>query len=394
MLRRVIWALVLAVVAGALAWSLWPRPITVETATVSRRDIVETVEEEGKSRIREIFTVSAPIAGQMLRVNLHAGDEVVKDETVVASIKPADPGLLDARTKGVAEAAVEAARAAVELAKAELRQAEAQLAFSKSELARAGRLIAQGTISERAYEKAKLDAETAEAVVESARSLLNVRNRELERAQAALIETGVSGGTCCTEVRAPISGKVLRVLTESEQVVQAGTPLLQIGDPADLEIVAELLSRDAVLVRPGSQAVIDNWGGPPIEASVTRVEPSAVTKVSALGIEEQRVNVVLSLGSDGARLALGDGFRVVIRITVAKGENLAAVPIGALFRDGGAWAVYALVDGRARLTTVEIGRRNDQWAEVVSGLGEGETVILHPSDRIADGVLAVAAPQD
>lgn len=394
MLRRLITlAILLAVVAG-LAWAFWPRALPVETAVIGVRDISVTVEEEGKSRIREIFTVSAPITGQVLRTDLHPGDEVKKGETVVASLRPAAPGLLDARLKRVAEAASASARASVGLAAAEVKQAEAQLTFTRTELDRAERLSRQGTISERALDKARLDVDTAAAALDSARASLDVRQKELERAEAALIENESAEGPCCTEIRAPVTGRILRVLAESEQVVQAGTPLMEIGDPADIEIVADVLSRDAVEIRPGSQAVIDNWGGPPLAATVRRVEPSAVTKVSALGIEEQRVPVILDLAGSPGQESLGDGFRVVARITVWEGKNLVTVPIAALFRQGGDWAVYKVVNGRAELTLVQLGRRNPHAAEVTAGLAAGDVVILHPSDQMAPGVAVVPAPGD
>ena len=392
MLRRLITILIIAEIAAALAWAFWPRPVAVETAAIQRRDIQVTVEEEGKSRIREVFTVSAPINGQAERIGLHAGDSVVKGETVVAAMRPVAPGLLDARRKRVAEAAVASARAGVDLAAAEVKQAEAQLAFLRTELSRAERLSARGAISEKAYDKARLDVDTAAATLDSANAALSVRRRELERAEAALIETGASEGPCCTEIKAPVTGRILRVLTESEQVVQAGTPLMEIGDPADIEIVADVLSRDAVEIRPGAAAVIDNWGGPPLAATVRRVEPSAVTKVSALGIEEQRVPVILDLAEPPD--ALGDGFRVLARITVWQGRNLVAVPVAALFRQGGDWAVYAAVNGRAALRPVSLGRRNGDFAEVTGGLAEGDTVILHPSDQMADGVAVTPVTTD
>lgn len=388
MLRRLITLLVLAAVVAAVIWALWPKPVPVETAQVARHDIEITVEEEGKSRIRDVFTVSAPTGGQMLRVNLDAGDPVVKGMTVVASIKPADPALLDARTRRVAEASVESARAAVDLAVAVVRQAEAQLAFLNGELERAKTLVTRGTISERAYQKAQLDAETATAALESAKASLMVQRRELERAEAALTESGANGSaTCCVDVRAPVSGRVLRVMIESEQVVQAGTPLLQIGDPADLEIVADLLSRDAVQIKPGAAAIIDGWGGKALKAKVKRIDPSATTKISALGIEEQRVQAVLTLDDEpDLRAGLGDGFRVIVRISLWKGDGLVAIPIGALFRQGAEWAAYAIKDGKAELKTLQLGARNGEFAEVTSGLSEGEKVILHPSDQVADGV--------
>lgn len=386
MLRRLMTLAILLAVLAALAWAFWPRPLGVETAAITARDISVAVEEEGKSRIRDVFAVSAPIAGQVLRSRLHPGDLVVKGETVVVSLRPAAPGLLDARLKRVAEAAAASARASVGLASAEVKQAEAQLTFIEAELARAERLSGQGTISDRALDKARLDVATAASALDSARASLSVRERELQRAEAALIENETGEGPCCTEIKAPITGRILRVLTESEQVVQAGTPLMEIGDPADIEIVADVLSRDAVEIRPGSHAVIDNWGGPPLAARVRRVEPSAVTKVSALGIEEQRVAVILDLENNAGQEALGDGFRVVARITVWEGRDLVAVPVAALFRQGGDWAVYKVVNGKAVLSLLELGRRNAAFSEVKAGLVAGDVVILHPSDQMADGV--------
>ena len=389
MLRRLTTLAILLAVAAGLAWAFWPRPLAVETATIALRDIRVAIEEEGKSRIREVFIVSAPITGQVLRTSLHPGDDVLKDETVVVSLRPAAPGLLDARLKRVAEATAASARAGVGLARAEVQQAEAQLTFTRTELDRAERLSRQGTISERALDKAQLDIATAAAALDSARASLAVRERELQRAEAALIEDESSEGPCCTEIRAPVTGRILRVLSESEQVVPAGPPLMEIGDPGDVEIVVDVLSRDAVEIKPGAQAVIDNWGGPPLPATVRRVEPSAVTKISALGIEEQRVAVILDLNGTQGQGALGDGFRVVARITVWEGKDLVAVPVAALFRQGSDWAVYVAANGRAELRLVELGRRNGAFSDVKAGLAAGEVVILHPSDQMADGVAVV-----
>lgn len=390
MLRRLVILCVLLVVAAALAWAFWPRPLAVELATVANRDISQTVEEEGKARIREIYTVSAPITGQTLRIDLHAGDSVAQGQTLV-SIRPAAPGLLDARLKRIAEAAAAAARAGVDLATAEVRQAEAQLAFLQTELARTEKLADQGTMSQSARDKARLEVDTAIAGLDSAKASLGVRQRELERAQAALIETGASEGHCCTEIRAPVSGQVLRVLAENEQVVQPGTPLLEIGNPSDLEITTDILSREAVEVRPGAAAVIDGWGGPPLSAHVIRVEPSATTKVSTLGIEEQRVRVVLALDNTPPPNDLGDGFRVVVRITVWEGKDVPAVPVAALFREGDDWAVYSVKDGRASVQTLSVGRRDNTNAEIISGLSTGERVVLHPSDQLQNGTRVIDA---
>lgn len=389
MLRRIVGLAIFLAVLVAAAWALWPRPVAVETAVLSRQNLRVVVEDEGKSRIRDVFTVSAPIPGQMMRVDLMAGDVVEADKTVVATLRPVTPTLLDARALRIAEAAVAAAQAGVDLSLAQLRQAEAQLSFMRSELQRAETLAERGTISPRSFEKAKLDVDTAQAAVESARAAQMVRQRELESAEAALSQgqRPRGDGQCCVEVRAPVSGRVLRVLTESEQVVNAGTPLVEIGDPDDLEIVADILSRDAVRIVPGASAEILGWGGDPLPAHVLRIDPSAETKISALGIEEQRVNVVLGLdGPHQAWERLGHGFRVIVRIDLWQGQDILAVPIGSLFRHGDSWAVFVMETGRARLRSVTIGERNDEFAEVRDGLAAGETVILHPSDLVEDGV--------
>jgi HlyD family secretion protein len=350
------------------------------------------VEEEGEARIREVFTISASIAGRLERIGLHAGDTVIAGETVVARIGPAAPVLLDSRARAVAEAGAAAAEAATELARAQLAQAEAALEFATAEANRSVALVARGAVSQRAHDSAIREQRTAEAAVASAEANLAVRERELESARAVL-GAGREGeeGPCCVELRAPVSGKVLRVLTESAQVVQAGTPILEIGDPGALEVRVNLLSRDTVALRAGAEAQVTGWGGPPIAARVERIEPSAMTRVSALGIDEQRVEVILALEGDRAAWqGLGHGFRVVARILTWRGEDVLSIPVGALFRDGSDWAVFALRGGRARLVPVVLGARNDSHAQVLSGVAEGDLVILHPGDKVADGVTVAA----
>lgn len=397
MLRRIIWIVVALAVVGAAVWALWPRPVEVETATVERRSLQIAVEEEGTSRIREVFTISAPVAGELNRMTLHAGDPVVAGETVLASIRPAGPGLLDERSRRMAEAAVDAAQAGVTLAETQIAQAETQLRFAESELERSTALAERGLIPESTLERATLEVSVARTNLQTALATLEVRRRELESARAALI-VGADGGTaseaCCVEVRAPISGRVMRVVTESEQVVQPGTPLMELGDPSDLEIVVDLLSRDAVRVELGASATIEGWGGPVLKAKVERIDPAAVTKVSALGIEEQRTTVVLSLLDPPEVWArLGHGYRVVARILLWEGRDLVTVPMSAVFRQGEDWTVFVVADGRAELRTVELGERSADYAEVRSGLTEGEAVIIHPSDTITGGTaVAPAAP--
>jgi HlyD family secretion protein len=395
MIRRLTILTVTLAVLGAFLWAFWPRPIPVETEVIETRTITVEVEEEGEARIREVFTVSAPIAGRMLRLELHAGDTVEAGETVVARIRPAAPALLDARARRIAEAMLQAAEAAVELARAEVMRTIAQFGFRQGEATRAASLRDRGAISERDYEMAQLDLTAAEAAVASAKANLAVRERERDSARAALSEDDAAGeaAVCCTDVMAPASGKVLRVLTESAQVVQPGQPLLEIGNPADMEIEVDLLSSDAVRVLPGAQASITGWGGPPLAARVLRIDPSATTRVSALGIEEQRVRVVLGLDDAAAGSHdLGDGYRVTAHINIWEGQGLVAIPIGALFRAGSDWATFVVTDGRAEQRRITLGERNARYAAVTEGIAPGDEVILHPNDQVTDGVRVETAP--
>ena len=394
MFGRIVIVIATLFIGAGLAWALWPRPIEVETARVERGSFDVMVEEEGQSRIREVFTVSAPVTGQLQRLSLHAGDTVLANETVIAIIRPAGPGLLDERSRRIAQATAETARAAVEFASTQLTQAEKQLDFAERALERTISLSQRGLVSAQVLEKAQYDLDVATSALQSAKASLGVRESELQSAEAALIE-GVGGsGTdaCCVELKAPVSGRILQVLTESEQVVQAGTPLLNIGDPADLEIAAELSSRDAVQLQPGAKATIDGWGGPPLAAELVRIEPMATTKVSALGIEEQRTTATLKLLAPPTEWQrLGHGFRVVAHIVRWRGEDLLTIPIGALFRLGGDWATFVVEDGKATARRIELGERNAELAEVVAGLKAGDEVILHPADTIVSGTAVVVS---
>jgi len=385
-------------IALALIVALQPRPVPVDIAVVRPGPMEVTVDEEGKTRIKDVYVVSAPVAGKVLRSPVEPGDPVKKSETVVVVMEPTAPSFLDARSRRESEAAVEAARAAVRLAEAELKQMEAELTFAQSELERSRRLSRSNVIPERQSEKARTDFERQAALVTRAKANLELRRRELESAQARLIgpETdpeAVPGGpstmrTCCVSVRSPVNGRVLKRHLESERVVPAGTPLLDIGDPTNLEVVVDLLSSDAVRIRTGAAAVIEGTGlTEPLSGRVRLIEPAGFTKISALGIEEQRVRTILDLTAPRASLVgLGHEYRVFVRISAWSAQSVIRVPIGALFRSGDRWAVF-VTDGRyARHRPIEIGHRNSAFAEVVSGLKSGERIILHPSDRISDGV--------
>jgi len=390
-IRRIALGLGIAAIAAAMLWAFWPKPIGADIASIQRGPIEVTVEDEGVTRIRDVYTISAPITGKMLRTHRKVGDPVVAWETEVATIEPIDPEFLDVRSQKVSEAAVQAASAAVDLAEAQLNEARSQLQFAESELSRATELAAKQAIAPRALEKAKIDVAMAEAAVASAKASVEVRQRELQSASARLLQPTdptTRASACCINIRAPISGSILRVIAESEQVVQAGTPLLEIGDPENLELVVDLLSRDAVRVPDAALARIEAWGGETVlNARVRRIEPAGFTKVSALGIEEQRVRVILDFIDPPEQWKrLGHSFRVVGRIVVWQSDDELLVPLGALFRRDQSWAVFVVKDGRAELRKIEIGQRNIQAAQVLSGLSEGEQVILHPSDQIQDGV--------
>lgn len=389
--QRIAAALVGLAVVTLLAWAIWPKPVPVDIAAIANGPLEVAVEDEGVTRIREVYTVSAPIGGKMQRTPREVGDDVAAQKTIVAVIEPTDPSYLDVRTQRVNEAAVQAAQAAVDLADAQIKQAKSQFEFAQGDLRRAEELAASQTVSARALEKARLDVTSAEAAVASAIATLEVRRRELESARARMIQPGeptARSANCCIEVHSPVDGRVLKIITESEQVVQAGAPLIELGDPRDLEIVVDFLSRDAVRIPLGAPAYIESWGGDAtLNARVKRVEPTGFTKVSALGIEEQRVKVVLDFTEPPtAWQQLGHGYRVIARVVVWRGSNLVLVPLGALFRQGESWAVFVVVDGRAQRRLVKIGERNLHAARVLDGLKPGEQVVLHPSDRVADGV--------
>ncbi|TXL73123.1 HlyD family efflux transporter periplasmic adaptor subunit [Vineibacter terrae] len=379
-----------AAVAGGV-WFAWPPPVPVDIATAKLGPMEVTVDDEAKTRVRHIYTVSAPVVGKVLRTPRHVGDPVTADETIVAIMQPTAPSFIDVRSRGELESAVAAAEAAVKLAGAEIRRSEAALEFSLGELRRAQALARTDTIAAKALDKAKLDVQTNEAALASAKAQLDVRRSERAAIAARLIDPSSPGSspgpTCCIQIRAPVTGRVLRIIQESEASVPAGAPLIEIGDPVDLEIAAELLSTEAVLIPAGASVRIDGWGGPALRGRVARVDPAGFTKVSALGIEEQRVRTVIDfVDPSDAWARLGHEYRVLVHVTIWSADNALSVPVSALFRKEESWAVFAVVEGRARTTFVQVGRRNNRMAEILAGLSAGENVVLHPSDRIREGV--------
>jgi HlyD family secretion protein len=395
--RSVVVGLIGTGLVAALVWAFWPQPVAVDLAVVGRGPLRVVVDEEGETRVRDVYVVSAPVDGRLLRIESEVGDRVRAGQTVLASIQPQAPTFLDRRARKAAEARLRAAIAAVVLGEARVQRAAAELDFARAELRRAERLAAVEHISEEARDRARLEVRTGEAALHEAEAQLAMYREEVESARADLIEPVVGGdagydpSACCVEITAPVGGTVLAVHRESEQVVRAGTPLLEIGDPEDLEVVVDLLSTDVVRVRPGADATIEAWGGGDVLAArVRRVEPAGYTKVSALGIEEQRVDVILDFTEPKERRApLGHGYRVEARIIVWEDDDTLRVPLSALFRAGEAWAVFVEEDGRAVRREIGIGHRDDRVAEVTTGLEAGDRVVLHPSDRVDDAVRIV-----
>lgn len=388
-IKRLLMLLVLAAIVGAFVYALLPKPVLVDTTTIGKGPMTVTVDEEGETRIQEIYVVSAPIGGKVLRSPLDVGDMAIKGETLAAVIQPEAPSFLDYRKRRELEAAVSAAEASIIFTESEIRRAKSELEFARSEFERTKSLAARGTVSQRTLEQARMDVEVRESGLAQAQANLELRKRERDSAKARLIGPDIlddsEGGS--VRVMAPESGRVLKMHKESEQVVQSGEPLLEIGDPQDLEIVVDLLSTDAVKVKAGAPATIDDWGGPGIlNAKVRRVDPAGFTKVSALGIEEQRVNTILDITDPPEKWTqLGHDFRVFVRITVWHSDDALTVPLSALFRQNNKWAVFKVADGTAALTPVSIGQLNNERAEVVEGLAPGDRVILHPSDRVVSG---------
>ena len=389
--RFIVWGVALLVVA-ALVYALQPQPLQADFITIGSGPLRVTLDEEGETRVRDRFMVSAPLAGRVLRIELEPGDPVTANETVLATFLPVDPTLLDARTRAEIEARVRASESAVGRAEVERERADTELEFAESDLERYQHLDANALISKEQLDAFQLRARTAAETLRSAEFAVSNARYELEVAQASLLQARSGGDGQTITLRSPIDGVVLQRLHESEATVPVGEPLMEIADPAQLEIVSDFLSTDAVRIKPGQPVLIEQWGGDrALAGRVRRVEPYGFTKISALGVEEQRVNVVIDVEDvREAWAALGDGYRVEVRVVIWEADDVLKVPTSSLFRDGDAWAVYAVTLSTAALTHVEIGQRNGLEAQIVSGLSVDDQVIAYPSDAIADGVEVVA----
>jgi HlyD family secretion protein len=378
------------VLVGVLAVLFAPEPITVESSRVTRGPMTVTVASEGKTRVKDLYEVAAPLGGRLLRIAIRAGDKVVANDTLIGTIEPPQPQFHDARSRAELEAKARAAEALHALAEADLVRAQADLEFARAEVVRKKNLSTTGAESQRSYEQAERDLKIRDAALVVAEKTIKQRKSEMESAKASLMTPGHNGRgetEAWIEIRSPVSGRVLNVLKESETIVAAGMPLIQVGDPAKLEVMLEMLSEDAVKVREGASARLEGWGGERLNGRVRRVEPFGFTKVSALGVEEQRVRVLLDFTDPvEAWRALGHGYRINAKIVIWEGANVVKLPIGALFRHGSNWATYVVRGGITELRMLTVGHLNDTEAEILNGVTEGEIVILHPSDRVTAGI--------
>jgi HlyD family secretion protein len=371
---RIFWIAAAVLAVLAIGVSMLPDPIEVDVAQADRGDVRVEVVDEGRTRMHEVYVISAPVTGRVLRVTVEPGDQV-KAGAMVARMSRAAAGFLDTRT------ALQA-RAAVTAAEAQLRSASAELALAEREHRRNMELVAAKLISTSA-------ADQSEARLDAARASRDAAKAEVERARSALLEADRIGGSM-VDVTSPSAGRVLRVSQESEAVVAAGTPIVEVGDPNLVEVVAEFLSQDAVRMQPGARAQIENWGGTPLPAVVDRVEPVARTKISALGVEEQRTNVILQFNPHPPQPLQAHDFRVDARVVIDEAKNAIRVPLGALFRSGDGWAVYKVVDDKAVLTAVEPAQSDGRFRAITSGVTEGDQVIVFPSSAVSDGVRVTA----
>jgi len=386
-LRRALVALGLVAAVSLAAFAMRPKPVAVDVAKVGPGRLVVAIEETGVTRVKDRFEVSAPLTGSMTRIGLEPGD-FVHEGDVLTSIAPAQSPLLDERARAQAQARVGAASSALGQANTQIARARLASRQAQQDLERVRTLVASGTYSTQALDDAEFAAQLRNEEQASAEFAAKVAAEELRSARATLARPGAEADGARASVLAPVSGQVLRVHQQSAGVVQAGTPLLEIGNPDSIEVVVDLLTTDAVRVEPGTAVVITRWGGEhDLNGRVRRVEPSGFTRPSALGVDEQRVNVVVALTEPRARFAqLVDGYRVEARLVLWSNEGVLKIPLGATFRHGNDWAAFALVDGHARLTRIELGHRGESEAEIVGGLRAGALVAVHPNDAVADGV--------
>lgn len=389
--RWIFWAVIGSAVVIMFVLALAPKAIPVDLSTVTRGPLIVTLDHEGRTRAKDIFVISAPLPGHVQRIEHEPGDSVVAGETVLATFSPAAAIMLDARTRAEAVARVETAAAALEQARAERSRARVEADFATADSERIRVLAAQGVVSATELEVATTTAQAARDSLVAAEAAVKASVHQLEAANATLldpVDETVSGQQSTTlELRSPVDGIVLRRLRESSAVVSQGEPLLEVADPTELEITADFLSRDTVKMRAGMPVIIERWGGEEeLKGRVRRIEPAGFMKISALGVEEQRVWVIIDF-DDGPDTwqGLGDDFRVEVRVVVWQNDGALRAPTAALFREGADWAVLVEDDGRAELRRVDVGQQNGLQTQILDGLSDGEQIIIHPPDSVQHG---------
>lgn len=388
--KLMFWLVAISAVALVAVAALWPQPERVESETIEAGWMEVSVQEEGKTRIKDRYIVSAPVGGQLLRIELRPGDGLEHGETLLATIQPGDPSLMDARQVSQTRAKVEAAKAQVKRAEAGSRQAEYSANLAEENYGRGRELRESKAISSTEFDKLEAEFRLARERLRAANFEAEIATFELQQAEAALQHfTSKDDPIYRFEISSPIDGQVLKVFQESATVITPGTPLLEVGNPLDLEVVVDVLSSDAVQIEPGDSVELTQWGGErPLLGTVSVVEPAAFTRISSLGVEEQRVNVVADFREPAEMIQrLGDGYRVVARIIVWKQDQVVKLPNSALFQHEGQWAVFRIQGDRARRTQVKLGKRNEFHAQVLEGLSVGQQVVTYPSDLIEDGTL-------
>ena len=391
-LRRWSWVVLGAALIAGIVWALWPKPVVVETARAVRGPLSATVSGEGRTRVTQLYVVTSPVDGDLERIALKAGAPIAANASL-ARIWPVAPRPLDPRARADALAAADVARASIARSDATEQEASVALAHAESERARDAKLAASGAIPAAESEHQGHETEIRRRALEAAHAATREARGQLARALAILGPDAASSDAPADVVTSPITGRILRVLRESAGPVAIGTPLVEVGDVTRLEITADLLSSDAAQVRVGAPARVTGWGGTPLAARVRTIEPAAFTKISALGLEEQRVHVVLDLDQPPPP-ALGHDYRVDVAVVVWESQDVVRVPATALFREGDRWTVFVVDDGRARVAPVEIGASDGTWTAVTSGLAAGATVIAQPSDSLEDGARVAPRSRD
>lgn len=381
-------AITAVMIIGLLVWGYWPQAILVEMATAKLAPLTITIEEEGRTRVIDRYIISAPVDGVACRVQLNVGDSVEKDQ-VLLGITPLESQVLDPRSRAQAQAQVEAARSALQAAKEQARSASSLAQFADTELKRLQPLAEKQIISREVFDKATTEAQTTAAAKRSADFNVEVARYELQAAKTVLEYTAGSSVEAAERVpvRSPITGKILKLVRECEGPVRTGEPLLEVGDPAALEVEVDVLSADAVKIKPGMKVLFDRWGGDqPLQGTVRIIEPVGFTKISALGVEEQRVLVISDFSSPAEQWQrLGDGYRVEAQFILWHEEDVLQVPASSLFRYQDGWAVFVANGKTAERRAVKVGQRNGLIAQILDGVKEGETVINHPNDQVEDG---------